>query len=219
MTRPVRKKPDRGRGKKKPEPPICRRRNPRGRSTCMRANTRLITAPRRTEIPGSFGIEPRRQRSSCLFLGRGRDRLGWSRPPSWPRSLSLPPSLGVMGPHPYLLPRHTRAAVASRLGAKPRQLNPEIRQCRAGQQSRWPPQSFSAPPSRHRPRPCIVAPAMPIRRPIIRGAPSPPVIRVAPSPPAIARRPVAHLAAPLVCHPVLLASRDTTPGDERGWMG
>ena len=51
------------------------------------------------------------------------------------------------------------------------------------------------------------------------GAPSPPVIRVAPSPPAIARRPVAHLAAPLVCRPALLASQDTIPGDERGGMG
>ena len=112
-----------------------------------------------------------------------------------------------------------KAAVASRLGAKPRQLNPEIPKCRAGQQSRSPPQSFSAPPSRHRPRPCIAAPAMPIRRPIIRGAPSPPVGRVAPSPPAIARRPAAHLAAPLVCRPVLRASQGTTPGDERGWMG
>jgi hypothetical protein len=51
------------------------------------------------------------------------------------------------------------------------------------------------------------------------GGPSPPVIRVAPSPPAIARRPAAHLAAPLVCRPALPASQDTTPGDERGWMG
>ena len=112
-----------------------------------------------------------------------------------------------------------RAAAVSPLGAKPRQLNPEIRQCRAGQQSRWPPQSFSAPPSRHRPRPRIVAPAMPIRRPIIRGAPSPPVMQVAPSPPAIARRPVAPLAAQLVCRPVLRASQGTTPGDERGGVG
>jgi len=38
---------------------------------------------------------------------------------------------------------------------------------------------------------------------------------VAPSPPAIARRPVAHLAAPLVCRPVLPANQGTTPGDER----
>jgi hypothetical protein len=30
---------------------------------------------------------------------------------------------------------------------------------------------------------------------------------------------VAHLAAPLVCRPVLRASQDTTPGDERGLMG
>jgi hypothetical protein len=44
-------------------------------------------------------------------------------------------------------------------------------------------------------------------------------MQVAPSPPAIARRPVAHLAAPLVCRPVLRASQDTTPGDERGRMG
>ena len=41
-------------------------------------------------------------------------------------------------------------------------------------------------------------------------------MQVAPSPPAIARRPVAHLAAPRVCHPALPANQDTTPGDERG---
>jgi hypothetical protein len=132
---------------------------------------------------------------------------------------SHPDALGVVSPHPHLLPGHDGAAVASRLGVTPRQLNPEIGKCRAGQQSRWPPQSFSAPPSRHRPRPRIAAPAMPVRRHIMRGAPSPPVMQVAPSPPAIARRPVAPLAAPLVCRPVLLASQDTTPGDERGWMG
>jgi hypothetical protein len=103
------------------------------------------------------------------------------------------------------LARSRQAAVASRLGVTPRQLNPEIGKCRARQQSRWPPQSFSA-PSRHRPRPCIAAPAMPVRRPIIRGAPSPPVMQVAPSPPAIARR------------PVLPASQGTTPGDERVGM-
>jgi hypothetical protein len=44
-------------------------------------------------------------------------------------------------------------------------------------------------------------------------------MQVAPSPPAIARRPVAHLAAPLVCRPVFRASQGTTLGDERGWMG
>jgi len=46
-------------------------------------------------------------------------------------------------------------------------------------------------------------------------------MQVAPSPPAIARRPVAHLAAPLVCRPVFLASQDMTPGDEGGssWDG
>jgi hypothetical protein len=42
-------------------------------------------------------------------------------------------------------------------------------------------------------------------------------MQVAPSPPAIARRPVAPLAALLVCRPVLLASQGTTPGDERGY--
>ena len=37
-----------------------------------------------------------------------------------------PGALGVVSPHPHVLPRHDRAAVASRLGVKPRQLNPEI---------------------------------------------------------------------------------------------
>ena len=182
----------------------------------MRANTWPIAAPRRSKIAERFGIEPQRQR--CQSRARGRDRPGLVAPVvlSDRGALCLPPSLGVIGPHPYLLPRYDRAAAVSRLGAKPRQLNPEKRKSRAGQQSRWPPQSFSAPPSRHRPRPCIAAPAMLIRRPIIRGAPSPPVMLVAPSPPAIARRPGAHLAAPLVCRPVFRANQAMTPGDERG---
>ncbi len=181
----------------------------------MRANARRITAPGRTETPERFRY---RVTTTTIELSASRTRARPSRlvAPAVLAGRGLPLSLGVIGPHPHLLPRHDRAAVASRLGAKPRQLNPEIPKCRAGQQSRSPPQSFSAPPSRHRPRPCTAVPAMPVRRPIIRGAPSPPVMQVAPSPPAIARRPAAHLAAPLVCRPVLLASQATTPGDERG---
>src|ERR1700730_15517303 len=124
MTRPVRKKPDRGRRKKKPQPPISRRRNPRGRSICMRANARLITAPGRAETPERFRY---RVTTATIELSASRTRARPSRlvAPAVLAGRGLPLSLGVIGPHPHLLPRHERAAVASRLGAKPRQLNPE----------------------------------------------------------------------------------------------
>ena len=105
------------------EPPTSRRRCPRGRSICMRANARLITAPGCTETPGRFGIRSQRQRSSCPYRGRGRDRLAWSRPPLSPIettavsfSVSCSLSLGVIGPHPHLSPRRHRAAVAGPSG-------------------------------------------------------------------------------------------------------
>ena len=134
---------DRGR-QKKPEPPISRRRNPRGRSICMRANARLITAPGCTETPHRFGIKSQWQ---LIELSVSR---AWARPsrlvsPAVPAhrddlcifASSVPITIYAQGVE--------GAAAASPLGIKPRQLNPEIRKCCAGQQQHSPLQSFSAP--------------------------------------------------------------------------
>ena len=55
----------------------------------MRGNAHLITAPGSIEIPDGFGAKSQRQRLSCRSRGRGRDRLGWSRPTSQPAEVFL----------------------------------------------------------------------------------------------------------------------------------